>query len=107
MRIWRLGNGISFWAGAGWGFEWDRSLRHYREVDCRYKEGEDECTWFRDENFTGYGPLWGSRGMLIGTVGLSVPIDRRVLVRFGYTCLMGDPDSSLAGSVNLGIGYRF
>ena len=114
VRIWRQDR-LSFWVGAGFGYEWERNrvrARHIHPVydengEPLYKNEDDDFpVLVRDETFDAH-DSWARRAMLIGNFGVSVDLTPRVVFRLGYSCLMGDPDSSLAGAVEMGIGYRF
>ena len=114
VRVWRQ-NRISFWVGAGLGFEWEHNRRRVRPIQEAYDEdgnviweSEDDIhpVLVRDENFHTSGG-WSDRPALIGNFGVTVGLTPRIVFRLGYSCLMSDPDSSLAGAVEMGIGYRF
>ena len=119
VRIWRQDR-LSFWVGAGFGYEWERNrgrARHIRTVydengEPLYKNEDDDFpVLVRDETFDAH-DHWERRAMLIGNFGVSVDLTPRVVFRLGYSCLMSDPRtdsslSSLAGAVEMGIGYRF
>jgi len=114
VRIWRQDR-LSFWVGAGFGYEWEGNRGRTRHIRTVYDENgeplyenedDDFAVLVRDENFDAFDD-WERRAMLIGNFGVSVGLTPRVVFRLGYSCLMGDPDSSLAGAVEMGIGYRF
>ena len=114
VRIWRQDR-FSFWLGAGLGVEWEHDRRRVRPIlDVLDEEGEpiwvsDDDIYpvlMREERFSGRGG-WSDRPVLIGNFGVSLDLTPRVVLRLGYSCLMSDPDSSLAGAVEMGVGYRF
>ena len=116
VRIWRQDR-LSFWVGAGFGYEWERRrgrARHIRPVydengEPLYKNEDDDFpVLVRDETFDSL-DSWERRAMLIGKFGVSVDLTPRVVFRLGYSCLMGDPrvETAIAGAVETGIGYRF
>ena len=107
---------LSFWFGGGLGFEWTHDLRRAREI--RSPRGEDGnfidyetddefyANLVRHEHFTSWDD-WDRTPQFVGRFGLSVNITPRIIACMGYSCMLDDPDSSLAGAIELGVGYRF
>ena len=113
---------LSFWFGGGMGLEWTHTMRRVREVrEIRPSSGRDgnpieyetDDDYYadleRDGHFTSR-DKWNRLPQFIGRFGLSADITPRVIARVGYSCMLDDPDSSLAGlagAIELGVGYRF
>lgn len=113
--VWMLRrNRFSIYVGAGMGFEWYKARDRFREVrharnesGFLYEDAEETvAVLVRDEQYT----EWDDRGrdtVLIARFGVIADLAPRIAVRAGYSCLMGDPDNSLAGAVEFGVGFRF
>lgn len=113
--VWMLRqNRFSVYIGAGMGFEWYQVRDRFREVrqarsDIGFLyEDPDETVpvLVRDEQYTERDDLRRDI-VLIARFGVITNLTPRITVRAGYSWLMDDPDNSLAGSVELGVGFRF
>ena len=96
------------------GFEWyqirDRfcDVRHaHNDSGFLYEDAEETVpVLVRDELYTEWGD-WGRSTVLIARFGVIADVAPRITVRAGYSFLMDDPDNSLAGAVEFGVGFRF
>ncbi len=113
--VWTLRrNRFSIYVGAGMGFEWYqvrdrfREVRHARNDSGRLYEDAEETVpvLVRDEQYTERDER-GRDTVLIARFGVIADLAPRIAVRAGYSCLMDDPDNSLAGAVEVGVGFRF
>ena len=113
--VWMLRqNRFSVYVGAGMGFEWYQVRDRFREVrhvhnDSGFLSEDAEETvpvLVRDEEYTEWDD-WGRSTVLIARFGVIADLAPRITVRAGYSCLMDDPDNSLAGAVEFGVGFRF
>ncbi len=105
---------FSVYVGAGVGFEWYHARSRFREVyhahddsGFLYEDAEETVpVLVRDERHTEW-DFWGRTTVLIARFGVITDLTPRITVRAGYSCLMDDPDNSLAGAVEFGVGFRF
>lgn len=105
---------FSVYVGAGMGFEWYQVRDRFREVrhdhndsGFLYEDAEETVpVLVRDEQYT-ESDDWGRSTVLIARFGVIADLAPRITVRAGYSCLMDDPDNSLAGAVEFGVGFRF
>ena len=113
--VWMLRqNRFSIYVGAGMGFEWYQVRDRFREVrhvrndsGFLYEDAEETVPVLaRDEQYTEWDD-WGRSTVLIARFGVIADLAPRITVRAGYSCLMDDPDNSLAGAVEFGVGFRF
>ena len=113
--VWMLRQSwFSVYVGAGMGFEWHQVRDRFREVrhahndsGFLYEDAEETvAVLVRDEQYTEW-DYWGRSTVLIARFGLIADLAPRITVRVGYSCLMDDPDNSLAGAVEFGVGFRF
>ena len=104
VRLWRRDR-FSIYLGAGFGFEHQRQLIRHRPVDEReHPDGSSRLV--RAEGFVDSKDSVSTTALLF-RAGLLVNLTPRVVLRGGYSHILGYLDTPASRSLEVGIGYRF
>ena len=113
-RLWRRDR-FSFRLGAGIGarFEYNRwrykMVRQVRDSAGNAIPVDDEeplGLLAVDEHFTTE-DSWSPRMDILGSLGATVNVNKRTVVRFGYVCGFSYSERPVAGGIEFGVGYQF
>ena len=104
VRLWRRDR-FSIYLGAGFGFEHQRQLIHYRPVDER-EHPDGSSLLVRAEGFVTSRDSVSATPLLF-RAGMLVSLTPRVVFRGGYSHILGYLDTPASRSLEVGIGYRF
>ncbi len=104
VRLWRRDR-FSIYIGGGLGWEHQRQLIRYRPVEER-EHPDGSSTLVRAEEFVDSRDKV-SATPLIFRAGMLMNLAPRVVLRGGYSHLLGYFDTPASRSLEVGIGYRF
>lgn len=104
IRLWRR-NRFSFYLGGGLGWEHQRQRIRYRPVDER-AQPDGSSLLVRAEEFANRRDSVSATPLLFRT-GLLVSLTPRLVLRGGYSHILGYLDTPASRSFDMGIGVRF
>ena len=104
VRLWRR-NRFSIYLGAGFGFEHQRQLIRYRPVDER-EHPDGSSLLVRAEEFVDSRDSVSATPLLF-RAGMLVSLTPRLVLRGGYSHILGYLDTPASRSLEVGVGYRF
>ena len=104
VRVQRVGR-LRYYAGGGLG--WERQNQHIRYQAAHEQEGPDGSTILvREEEFSESTDTV-SVTPLIFRAGILVDVAPRIVLRGGYSHILGYVDTAASKALELGIGFRF
>ena len=104
VRLWRRDR-FSFYAGGGLGLERQSQFIRYQPVDV-LEDPDGSSVLVRSEEFVESRDKVSTTPLIVRG-GVLVSLARRIVLRAGYSHVIGYFDTAASRSLEVGIGYRF